>query len=410
MYQTAVTKKREKSRAPITNKTGLPDSLKTGIENLSGFSLDSVHVNYNSNKPAQLNAHAYAQGTEIHVAPGKESHLPHEAWHVVQQMQGRVKPTMQYNNVAINDSSYLEKEADTMGKAASHFTPRSSSSFTDSAKMNHRPAQRIVRKDVTAPPARESNALIQRDVIVIDGGKHGSSTSRYVIGLNLMPSYSLSGLVGLFSRRKAGGIGAAFSGHTSLISGDLAYRPPDGLLDAMVADMLGDDLYSSEDLKGVQGTGFSPRGVSGSLKIGLSGFLCSKLESFKKVPGIAHPDDRVTEDPMARQIVVRVTRGTYDLWNTMMTGLRGNGGIYTFSPNMGSTDNCGTWALQKAMEFCTVAGAMPDLAADSVSLASFYEYLIGMMTDISIRTDSMPPRKGVQGAMMKHVHEGTDFI
>ncbi len=74
------------------NHTGLPDNLKAGVENLSGLSLDHVKVNYNSNQPAQLHAHAFAQGSEIHVAPGQEKHLPHEAWHVVQQMQGRVKP------------------------------------------------------------------------------------------------------------------------------------------------------------------------------------------------------------------------------------------------------------------------------------------------------------------------------
>ena len=67
------------------NQTGLPDNLKTGVENLSGFLLDDVKVHYNSAQPAQLNALAYAQGTDIHVAPGQEAHLPHEAWHVVQQ-------------------------------------------------------------------------------------------------------------------------------------------------------------------------------------------------------------------------------------------------------------------------------------------------------------------------------------
>ncbi len=57
--------------------------------------MKDVKVNYNSPKPAQLQAHAYAQGTDIHVSPGQEKHLPHEAWHVVQQKQGRVKPTLQ---------------------------------------------------------------------------------------------------------------------------------------------------------------------------------------------------------------------------------------------------------------------------------------------------------------------------
>jgi hypothetical protein len=101
------------------NKTGLPDNLKSGIENISGYSMDDVKVNYNSDKPAQLNAHAYAQGTDIHLASGQEKHLPHEAWHVVQQKQGRVKPTMQMKGtVKINDDEGLEKEAHIMGAKA----------------------------------------------------------------------------------------------------------------------------------------------------------------------------------------------------------------------------------------------------------------------------------------------------
>jgi len=101
------------------NLTGMPDSLKSGIEKLSGHDMSDVRVHYNSPKPAQLNAHAYAQGTNIHIAPGQEKHLPHEAWHTVQQKQGRVQPTMQSNGVAINDSVSLEQEADAMGAKAS---------------------------------------------------------------------------------------------------------------------------------------------------------------------------------------------------------------------------------------------------------------------------------------------------
>jgi hypothetical protein len=101
------------------NKTGLPDNLKSGVENLSGHSMDDVKVHYNSSKPAQLQAHAYAQGTDIHVASGQEKHLPHEAWHVVQQKQGRVKPTMQMKGkVNVNDDKGLEREADVMGAKA----------------------------------------------------------------------------------------------------------------------------------------------------------------------------------------------------------------------------------------------------------------------------------------------------
>jgi hypothetical protein len=104
---------------PSPNRTGLPDRLKHGVEALSGVSLDAVRVHRDSPKPAQLQALAYAQGTDIHLAPGQERHLPHETWHVVQQAQGRVKPTRQMKTgVGINDDAGLESEADAMGAKA----------------------------------------------------------------------------------------------------------------------------------------------------------------------------------------------------------------------------------------------------------------------------------------------------
>ena len=87
------------------NNTGLPDNLKAGVESLSGFSMDDVKVHYK-------------QGTDIHVAPGQEMHLPHEAWHVVQQLAGRVEPTTEVGGMPVNDNIDLEHEADVMGARA----------------------------------------------------------------------------------------------------------------------------------------------------------------------------------------------------------------------------------------------------------------------------------------------------
>lgn len=100
------------------NTTGLPDTLKTGIEILSGISLDNVNVYYHSPQPPRVQALAYTQGTNIHVGPGQEKHLAHEAWHIVQQKQGRVKPTMQAKGVTVNNEQALEQEADVMGERA----------------------------------------------------------------------------------------------------------------------------------------------------------------------------------------------------------------------------------------------------------------------------------------------------
>ncbi len=100
------------------NRTGMPDSLLSGLEELSGIDLSRVRVRYNSPEPARLDALAYTQGNDIVLAPGQEKHLPHEGWHVVQQMQARVKPTTQMKGTLLNDDDGLEREADVMGTKA----------------------------------------------------------------------------------------------------------------------------------------------------------------------------------------------------------------------------------------------------------------------------------------------------
>jgi hypothetical protein len=93
---------RQKTSPPVhtggtaqpANWTGMPDSLKTTIESLSGFAMDDVRVHFNSLRPARLGPVVMARGTGIHPGLGHERHLPHEAWHVVQQKQGRVAPTL----------------------------------------------------------------------------------------------------------------------------------------------------------------------------------------------------------------------------------------------------------------------------------------------------------------------------
>lgn len=132
------------------NNTGMPDQLKSGIENLSGIDMSDVKVHYNSSQPAQLNAHAYAQGNQIHIAPGQEKHLPHEAWHVVQQKQGRVKPTkLLKGKVNINDNAGLEKEADQMGIKAAQMNVTKTSLLQ--LKTNNKTVQLGGQTNLTTP-------------------------------------------------------------------------------------------------------------------------------------------------------------------------------------------------------------------------------------------------------------------
>ena len=84
-----------------------------------GWRWDDVRVHYDSERPARVGAAAYAEGGEIHLGPGQEQHLPHEAWHVVQQAQGRVQPSRRLaSGGAVNADRTLEDEAQAMGERA----------------------------------------------------------------------------------------------------------------------------------------------------------------------------------------------------------------------------------------------------------------------------------------------------
>lgn len=101
------------------NTSGLPDHLKSGIENLSGHSMDDVTVHYNSDVPAQLKSHLYDRGMAIHIGHNEGKQLPHEALHVIQQEDGRIRPTLTAKaGVTINDDQKLENEADMLGTEA----------------------------------------------------------------------------------------------------------------------------------------------------------------------------------------------------------------------------------------------------------------------------------------------------
>jgi predicted SprT family Zn-dependent metalloprotease len=75
---------------------------------------------------AALGAIAYTQANHIHFSPGKYNPdtssgqilLGHELAHVVQQRQGRVKPTGQVKGLPLNDNLALEQEADRLGLKA----------------------------------------------------------------------------------------------------------------------------------------------------------------------------------------------------------------------------------------------------------------------------------------------------
>jgi hypothetical protein len=144
------------------NRTGLPKMLKAGVERLSGLAMDDVRVHRNSAEPAKLGALAYTKGTDIHVGPGQEQHLPHEAWHVVQQKQGRVRATAQMKGVALNEDAGLEAEADRMGSRIDTAPAAEPQSNQSAPPMNREVVQRVImldKKELMVPATGASTVI-----------------------------------------------------------------------------------------------------------------------------------------------------------------------------------------------------------------------------------------------------------
>jgi uncharacterized protein DUF4157 len=160
-----------KADAP-SNDTGLPDGLKAGVESLSGVALDDVDVRYNSSEPEQVGAAAFTKGREIHLRPGQERQLPHEAWHVVQQAEGRVAATTQTaEGVPVNDAPQLEHEADVMG-----------------ARAQNGPVSASARDAKTTPGESAGHgteaAVVQRVTVSVDNYRElmGTRTGNFTLG------------------------------------------------------------------------------------------------------------------------------------------------------------------------------------------------------------------------------------
>ncbi|MEZ4453208.1 MAG: DUF4157 domain-containing protein [Nannocystaceae bacterium] len=117
---------------------GLPAGLRAGLEALSGISVADTTVHYDSPAPARVGALAFARGATIHLGPQQEHHLPHEAWHVVQQKQGRVSGTHSLGGERINRDRGLEREASHMGEqAARHGASAAPRSIVERSAPTH---------------------------------------------------------------------------------------------------------------------------------------------------------------------------------------------------------------------------------------------------------------------------------
>lgn len=151
------------SREPSEESTfqGLPMPLRRSLEALSQTNLSDVRVHRNSQRPSRFDARAFTVGRDIYLRPGEEEHLPHEAWHAVQQIQGRVQATRHIDGVPVNEDETLEQEADIKSKQAMKVSGRYIAETSGSSSTHI---------DYESAPITNASGVVQRE-----GGGLGES-------------------------------------------------------------------------------------------------------------------------------------------------------------------------------------------------------------------------------------------
>ncbi len=104
----------------------LPTTVQGKMERAFGVDFSAVRI-HQDDRAQGVGARAFAQGTNLHFAPGEYSPhtkrgqtvLGHELAHVSQQAAGRVRVPAQALGGPIHDDPELEREADEMGERAS---------------------------------------------------------------------------------------------------------------------------------------------------------------------------------------------------------------------------------------------------------------------------------------------------
>lgn len=108
----------------------LPAAVQAKMETAFATDFSAVRV-HEGPQASAMGALAYAQGADIHFAPGQydpesvrgQELLGHELAHVVQQSRGRVAAPGQGKGLPVNDDPSLEREADEQGARAARGQP-----------------------------------------------------------------------------------------------------------------------------------------------------------------------------------------------------------------------------------------------------------------------------------------------
>ncbi|MEM7102180.1 MAG: DUF4157 domain-containing protein [Bacteroidota bacterium] len=146
------------------NKTGMPDGVKSKMETAFQSDFSNVKMIPNSNKAFDIGAQAFAQGNEVHFAPGKfnpnthegQELIGHELAHINQQQEGRVQANSQLKGQPFNDQSNLEKEAEQSGKKAASASSVTKNPAKYRGGSKNKPSNTIQAATATIKPKIQS--------------------------------------------------------------------------------------------------------------------------------------------------------------------------------------------------------------------------------------------------------------
>ncbi|MGK0365575.1 MAG: hypothetical protein ACI85O_002641 [Saprospiraceae bacterium] len=164
---------------------GMPNDVLGKMENSFQSDFSNVNFHTSSQSATDVGALAYAQGNDVHFAPGQfkpntqsgQELIGHELAHVVQQRQGRVQPTAQAKGIAVNDDKGLEAEADDMGKRAAQGKFIGNQSAENLTPSNIQQQKTVLQKydDSVVTYENERNSNISRESILEDQANRQSN-------------------------------------------------------------------------------------------------------------------------------------------------------------------------------------------------------------------------------------------
>ncbi|GLR16685.1 eCIS core domain-containing protein [Portibacter lacus] len=261
-----------------------------------------VNVHTESSKATEMGALAFAQGSDIHFAPGQfkpntragQELIGHELGHIVQQKEGRVQPTTQLKGVNVNNDKGLEKEADDFGvkfadSLQNKSTPVAQGKFDSGFSINKPSLQKKENPNLAAP--------LQMKEAAGAGGGGGSSEGSGPISVNgsqtgvkdLMASSPLP----LFTKIKTtpASINSAMNSESTELKGSFPnIQQPTGIENQPVTEGAGQETTPTSGPHDTPSLGYAGQGGAGETTV-------SPVGPVNQGPNADLPTSQVTAMP-----------------------------------------------------------------------------------------------------------------